>query len=317
MGVTARDRPLRDADLPGARGAWASGRSQRRLAGADPGVAAGHPRRGQEPREPVRGRGPRVLAVGGRIPLPSGPRRRPAPIPVDLSRSLEQLLGAVPFDVVHVHEPFAPSPGSAALRHSVSLNVASFHEPAERVLSTQVARPRGHVLRPHRRPHREQRGNRRDVGALLPGPYELSAPRRRCRGTGAAPAAGPAADRPRGGGGAGGAPGLPPRPPPPSSRSSTGRRWSGSTGRPDPLARVSRRLRERLRLVRPAATGSPRPSSPVPTSSASPPAGCGSPPRRPARRSPPGPCRSSPTSSSTASWSATASAGCCSRSGTR
>jgi predicted metal-dependent phosphoesterase TrpH/glycosyltransferase involved in cell wall biosynthesis len=83
---------------------------------------------------------PRVLAVGQRIPLPSGPRRRPAPIPLDVSRSLEQLFEAVPFDVVHVHEPFAPSVGSAALRHSLSLNVASFHEPAERVLSTQVAR---------------------------------------------------------------------------------------------------------------------------------------------------------------------------------
>ncbi len=46
----------------------------------------------------------------------------------------------MPFDIVHVHEPFAPSPGSAALRHSLSLNVATFHEPVERVLSTQVAR---------------------------------------------------------------------------------------------------------------------------------------------------------------------------------
>jgi glycosyltransferase involved in cell wall biosynthesis len=96
--------------------------------------AAGHPR------SLLSGAKPRVLAIGGTIPLPSGPRRRPAPIPVDLSRTLEQLLGAVPLDLVHVHEPFAPSPGSAALRHSYSLNVATFHEPAERVLSTQVAR---------------------------------------------------------------------------------------------------------------------------------------------------------------------------------
>jgi len=83
---------------------------------------------------------PRLLAVGQRIPLPSGPRRRPPPIPVDVSRSLEQLFERVEFDLVHVHEPFAPSAGSAALRHSLSLNVATFHEPAERVLSTQVAR---------------------------------------------------------------------------------------------------------------------------------------------------------------------------------
>jgi predicted metal-dependent phosphoesterase TrpH len=50
-------------------------------------------------------------------------------------------LKATPPDIVHVHEPFAPSVSSAALRHSYSLNVATFHAPQERVLSTQVARP--------------------------------------------------------------------------------------------------------------------------------------------------------------------------------
>jgi predicted metal-dependent phosphoesterase TrpH len=44
-------------------------------------------------------------------------------------------------DIVHVHDPFAPSAPSAALRHSFSLNVATFHAPQERVLTTQVARP--------------------------------------------------------------------------------------------------------------------------------------------------------------------------------
>jgi predicted metal-dependent phosphoesterase TrpH len=44
-------------------------------------------------------------------------------------------------DIVHVHDPFAPSAPSAALRHSFSLNVATFHDPRERVLATQVARP--------------------------------------------------------------------------------------------------------------------------------------------------------------------------------
>jgi predicted metal-dependent phosphoesterase TrpH/glycosyltransferase involved in cell wall biosynthesis len=88
-----------------------------------------------------RGSEPRVLAVGSGVPLPRGPRPRSAPVPVDASRSLEALLGGVPFDIVHVHDPFAPSVSSTALRHSFSLNVATFHEPAERVLSTQVARP--------------------------------------------------------------------------------------------------------------------------------------------------------------------------------
>ena len=46
----------------------------------------------------------------------------------------------MPLDFVHVHEPFAPSTSNAALRHSRSLNVGSFHAPTERLLSTLVAR---------------------------------------------------------------------------------------------------------------------------------------------------------------------------------
>jgi len=59
---------------------------------------------------------------------------------------VKRLLGANSLDVVHVHEPFAPSVSSAALRHSHALNVATFHAPGERVLSTQVARPLVEVL---------------------------------------------------------------------------------------------------------------------------------------------------------------------------
>jgi predicted metal-dependent phosphoesterase TrpH len=54
---------------------------------------------------------------------------------------VKRLLAAASPDIVHVHEPFAPSVSSAALRHSHALNVATFHRPQERVLSTQVARP--------------------------------------------------------------------------------------------------------------------------------------------------------------------------------
>jgi predicted metal-dependent phosphoesterase TrpH len=70
----------------------------------------------------LEGRGHEVLRVGTGDPV-------------------KKLLAATPFDIVHVHEPFAPSVSSAALRHSFSLNVATFHAPQERVLSTQVARP--------------------------------------------------------------------------------------------------------------------------------------------------------------------------------
>jgi predicted metal-dependent phosphoesterase TrpH/glycosyltransferase involved in cell wall biosynthesis len=82
--------------------------------------------------------GVRVLGVGELLPL----QRRgglPAP-PVDVSRTIEEVLALAPLDFVHVHEPFAPSASSVALRHSRALNVGSFHAPTERVLSTQVAR---------------------------------------------------------------------------------------------------------------------------------------------------------------------------------
>jgi len=54
---------------------------------------------------------------------------------------VKRLLKGRDLDIVHVHDPFAPSAPSAALRHSFSLNVATFHDPRERVLATQVARP--------------------------------------------------------------------------------------------------------------------------------------------------------------------------------
>jgi glycosyltransferase involved in cell wall biosynthesis len=84
--------------------------------------------------------GVRVLGVGELLPL-AGARRGaiPAP-PLDISRTIEEALTVAPIEFVHVHEPFAPSASSVALRHSRSLNIGTFHAPAERVLSTQVAR---------------------------------------------------------------------------------------------------------------------------------------------------------------------------------
>jgi glycosyltransferase involved in cell wall biosynthesis len=89
---------------------------------------------------PEPGAPPRVLAVGDALPdLPGGRRRTPA-LPVDVSRTIEDLLTILPLDICHVHEPFAPSTSSAALRFSRALNVGAFHAPTERLLSTQVAR---------------------------------------------------------------------------------------------------------------------------------------------------------------------------------
>jgi len=79
----------------------------------------------------------RVLAVGQSV---LGRRGGSVSLPIDVSRTIEALLESAQFDFVHVHEPFAPSASSAALRHSRALNIGTFHAATERVLSTQVAR---------------------------------------------------------------------------------------------------------------------------------------------------------------------------------
>jgi predicted metal-dependent phosphoesterase TrpH len=88
---------------------------------------------------------PRVIAVGEVLDFRASARagdgtRRPSALPIDVARTIEELLSTVPLDFVHVHEPFAPSTSNAALRHSRSLNVGSFHSSTERLLSTLVAR---------------------------------------------------------------------------------------------------------------------------------------------------------------------------------
>jgi hypothetical protein len=89
--------------------------------------------------------GPVVLGVGEVLPF-APTRRRAASLPVDVARTIEETLSNLPLDLVHVHEPFAPSASSVALRHSRALNVASFHAPTERLLSTQLARPLSRLL---------------------------------------------------------------------------------------------------------------------------------------------------------------------------
>src|SRR3954470_13821145 len=78
-----------------------------------------------------------VLAVGQSLPFRRGGS---VSLPLDVSRTLEELLDRAEVDFVHVHEPFAPSASSAALRHSRALNVGTFHATTERFVSTQVAR---------------------------------------------------------------------------------------------------------------------------------------------------------------------------------
>jgi predicted metal-dependent phosphoesterase TrpH len=87
---------------------------------------------------------PGVIAVGEVLdvpilPSPTQPRRARA-LPIDVARTIEELLSTVELDFAHVHEPFAPSTANAALRHSRALNVGSFHAPTERLLSTLLGR---------------------------------------------------------------------------------------------------------------------------------------------------------------------------------
>jgi glycosyltransferase involved in cell wall biosynthesis len=80
--------------------------------------------------------GPRLLIVGEA--LAAGARR--AALPLDVQRTIDELHNHVTLDICHVHDPFAPTVSSAALRASRALNVGTFHLPTEGILSTQVAR---------------------------------------------------------------------------------------------------------------------------------------------------------------------------------
>src|SRR5918994_6305544 len=78
-----------------------------------------------------------MLAVGQSLPFRRGGS---VSVPLDVSKTLEEFLERAELDFMHVHEPFAPSAASAALRHSRALNVATFHSTTERFVSTQFAR---------------------------------------------------------------------------------------------------------------------------------------------------------------------------------
>ncbi|MSX02556.1 MAG: glycosyltransferase, partial [Actinobacteria bacterium] len=78
--------------------------------------------------------GPVLVAVGEE--LGGKPNRRRLALPSDTTRTLGELFDQTPFDICHLHEPFAPSITSAALRSSNALNVGTFHAPAERLVAT-------------------------------------------------------------------------------------------------------------------------------------------------------------------------------------
>ena len=75
---------------------------------------------------------PLVLGVGEVLPFAPS-KQRASSLPVDVARTVEEALELLPLDVVHVHEPFAPSAASVALRTSRALTVASFLETARAI----------------------------------------------------------------------------------------------------------------------------------------------------------------------------------------
>jgi glycosyltransferase involved in cell wall biosynthesis len=119
---------------------------------------------------------PLVLGVGEVLNF-SPARRRAASLPVDVARTIEEALAALALDLVHVHEPFAPSASSSALRHSRALNVGTFHSPTERVLSTQLGRPLSQLLFGRLDARlASYRATRDLVARYFPGEYRVVAP---------------------------------------------------------------------------------------------------------------------------------------------
>ena len=322
LGIAARDQPSsspapRSSSPSAATGCWwRRPRTPRTAIRESP---PGDPGRGEDPRVAVRRREP-----AGARDRPAHPAAERAPAPacrrfrVDVSRVARAAAGR---GAVR-HRPRArarsrPSVGSAALRHSLSLNVATFHEPAERVLSTQVARMLVEMFFGRidaRTASNEATGEL--LERFFPGPYELVRPGADV----AAPAAGSAAARANPHrslrrGGAGRPAPVPAGAAPAAARTSTGRPSSGSTAPPTRSPGSASGCASGCALVRPA-DGEPagvhrRRGHRLPRLGRGPDARRAS----PARRSPPARCRSSPTSSSTASSSATASVDCCSRLG--
>ena len=107
-----------------------------------------------------------VLAVGQSLPFRRGGS---VSLPLDVSRTLEDLLENAALDVVHVHEPFAPSAASAALRHSRGAERG--HVPlAHRAVRVDPggAAAGGAAVRPPGRAQRQLRRHPRPGRALLP-----------------------------------------------------------------------------------------------------------------------------------------------------
>ncbi len=107
--------------------------------------------------------------------LPAGAGRRMGG-PFDLAAALETALAGAAFDVVHVHEPLAPSPTLTALRHAPGVTAATFHRP-EQLAGVAFLRPLVDraLARVDLRIATSEAG-RRALAEVLPGDYRLIRP---------------------------------------------------------------------------------------------------------------------------------------------
>ena len=139
-------------------------------------VGVGRARARQPPGDPERRESlleradgePLVLGVGEVLPF-SPTRRRAASLPVDVARTIEEALLNLTLDLVHVHEPFAPSASSVALRHSRGAERRQL-PCADRTDALDAAhRPAvAPAVRAARRPDRQLRRDPGPPPALLP-----------------------------------------------------------------------------------------------------------------------------------------------------
>jgi phosphatidylinositol alpha-mannosyltransferase len=77
--------------------------------------------------KPVSGYGDRFIAIGKPRPIPTSGSIARITISFNLANQVKKVLEREKFDVVHLHEPLAPTLGFTVLRLSRSVNIGTFH----------------------------------------------------------------------------------------------------------------------------------------------------------------------------------------------
>jgi len=84
----------------------------------------------------------RVVKLGSVVPVPANGSVARITLSLRLSGRVKRLLNQEQFDVIHLHEPFMPALPITVLRHSATVNVATFHSSWD----SRVARLYGNPL---------------------------------------------------------------------------------------------------------------------------------------------------------------------------